>query len=192
MVESGGSLLPLLTNELHVWMNQSSRPRPTEVSSLLKAMGHSVIRSPPTFLDAAASQLELIEFHSMKSPTNLRPRPGAQVPDEPASAQAMYDAVVHMLMNDLVSVREGTTNAPEADADSLISVSDARDTYVFALLQCLVELLSSYMGCKQSFLQYRVHGTTPVLAYFMNELVPIGFLAQYEAEELRKLSLIHI
>lgn len=186
MVESGGSLLPLLTNELHVWMNQSSRPRPTEVSSLLKAMGHSVIRSPPTFLDAAASQLELIEFHSMKSPTNLRPRQGAQVPDEPASAQAMYDAVVHMLMNDLVSVREGTTNAPEADADSLISVSDARDTYVFALLQCLVELLSSYMGCKQSFLQYRVHGTTPVLAYFMNELVPIGFLAQYEAEELRK------
>lgn len=183
MVESGGALFAMLANELSVWLQLGTRPRPTEVSVMLKALGPSVVRAPATFLDAAASQLDLLDFQSMQSPTHLRPRAGAKLPVEPATAQPVRDAVIHMLLDELVATREGGVQ-PMDQGD--VSFEDARDAYVFTLLQSLVELLSSYMGCKFSFLQYRVQGSTPVLAYFLDHLVPSGFLAQYEQDELRK------
>ena len=183
MVESGGALLSLFTQEVHIWFKQGTRPRPTEVNAMIKKFGLSLLRAPSTFIEAAGTQVDLLDFHSIQSPTHLRTKPGACLADEPAEAHVVRDVVIHMLLDELIAARQEHIS-PTDEGD--VSVADARDSYILVLLQCLTELLSSYMGCKQSFLEYRVNGSESILTYFMNELVPSGFLAQYEPDELRK------
>ena len=150
---------------------------------MIKKFGLSLLRAPSTFIEAAGRQVDLLDFHSIQSPTHLRTKPGACLVDEPAEAHVVRDVVIHMLLDELIAARQEHIS-PTDEGD--VSVADARDSYILVLLQCLTELLSSYMGCKQSFLEYRVNGSESILTYFMNELVPSGFLAQYEPDELRK------
>lgn len=183
MIESGGALLSMFSKEVHVWFRQGTRPRPTEVNTMIKTFGMSFLRAPSTFIEAAGMQVDLLDFYSIQSPTHLRAKPDARLEDEPAEAQVVRDVVIHMLLDELIAVRQDHI-LPTDEGD--VSVADARDSYILVLLQCITELLSSYMGCKQSFLEYRVNGSESILTYFMNELVPSGFMAQYEPDELRK------
>lgn len=136
-------------------------------------------------------------------------------------ASEQSDLIVHFLLNELWERTSGRAQAAEpatdgtstpqrsvpgeqqahdarraepehtASGEQAVSQEDAESFYVFFLMQCLTELLSSYTACKQSFVHFRGKPTegkhrTSMLTYFVNELVPAGFLRNYENQELRQ------
>jgi len=186
VVEAGGSLAPLFAHEMQAWFAHVSRMRHVEITHLLKAMSYAVLRDPVTYMHAASTQLELVDGPGGRTLSHVRLQPGAEVPALPGVAQPLCDAVMDALLAQSLQVLQGELGPlPGESTPDALSEPDARDAYAFFLLQAMVELTSSYMGCKHSFLQHHV-GAEPMLAHMLAAWVPRGFLHNYEPDELRK------
>ncbi|KAK0555366.1 E3 ubiquitin-protein ligase tom1 [Tilletia horrida] len=98
---------------------------------------------------------------------------------------------------------EAKSSSPDGAESEEVSPEkkDQDAAYVFAcfLMQTLMELLSSYMSCKLAFVNLCkrrsatiMEGTSQprlkisMLQYFLNELIPSGYIHSKEHEELRK------
>ncbi|WFD20690.1 HECT-type E3 ubiquitin transferase [Malassezia caprae] len=186
VVETGETLVSLFAHEIHAWFAHTSRTRHMEITHLLKAMSYAVLRDPVTYMRAASTQLELVDGPGGRTLSHVRLQPNAKVPAPPDVAQSLCDAVMDALLVQVLQVLQGELGPLPGEATpGALSEADARDAYAFFLLQAMVELTSSYMGCKHSFRQYRV-GSEPLLAHMLTTWVPSGFLHNYEPEELRK------
>ncbi|WFD28324.1 HECT-type E3 ubiquitin transferase [Malassezia nana] len=192
VIEASGTLLSFLAYDIQLWLAQSARTRSVDILQLLKGMSYAVLRDPVTYMRAAATQLELVDGPSGRAPTHVRAQPHAQVPPLPDVAQSLCDVVMDTLLDQAQGALQGSFRPLEeesasesATTESALSEADARDAYVFFLLQAMVELLSSYMGCKHSFVRHQKGGES-MLTYMLSYWVPSGFLHNYEPEELRK------
>lgn len=161
-VLEGTALAAHMAGEVRAWYGPNPVPRIADVSTLVKSVGHAALRDPDVFVDAAATQVELAEVHGKQAYVCLREDAPPAADDAGAAAAG---AVVAAVLAELA----GEHPAP----------------YIFFLLQALCELLSSYNTAKDAFLQQHVRGT-PALAYFLTELVPAGFLADYVGDALRE------
>ncbi|CAD6899036.1 unnamed protein product [Tilletia controversa] len=94
---------------------------------------------------------------------------------------------------------EGSTVEGDAPASPEKAQQDASYLFSCFLMQTLMELLSSYTSCKLAFTNLCRRRSTPgvegsgqprlkvsMLQYFLNELIPAGFVPTTEHEELRK------
>lgn len=186
VVEAGGTLLSLVAHDIQAWFAHMSRTRHMEITHLLKAMSYAVLRDPVTYMRAASTQLELVDG-SGSPMSHVRLQAGAKVPALPDVAQSLCDGVMDTLLGQALHVLRGELGPlpGEAASPDALSEADARDAYAFFLLQAMVEMTSSYMGCKHSFLRHHV-GKEPMLAHMLSTWVPSGFLHNYEPDELRK------
>ncbi|KOS13421.1 e3 ubiquitin-protein ligase huwe1 [Malassezia pachydermatis] len=188
--EAGGALLPAMAKRVHAWMQPSSgRTRSADVANLLKSLSYTVLRQPTVFIEAASCQLELVEYDKERTQVPVRLLQNATLPTEPQEAERMRVDVIQALWHELYGALSGEaqpSEAPSGTNDVVMSEADARDAYAYFLLQCSMELVSSYMGSKVGLLQCTLPTGVPVLTYLLQEIVPVGFLQAYDAEELRK------
>ncbi|WFD24365.1 HECT-type E3 ubiquitin transferase [Malassezia equina] len=187
VVEAGGALLSLLAHEIQMWFAHTTRSRHMDITHLLKAMSYAVLRDPITYMRAASTQLELVDGPGTRTPSQVRLQSDAKIPALPAMCQSLCDQVIDTLLTEIEQVWQGVLRPLPSDTETpgALNEADMRDAYAFFLLQAMVELTSSYMGCKQSFLQHRV-GSETMLAHMLTAWVPNGFLHNYEPDELRK------
>lgn len=212
-VAEAGAHENVMTTELYTWLQLHWRPRHSDSLGFSHDTAFAALRDPVTYFDSVQKVASVKEAHVPYHHVYLTytSEPPAQQPS--ASNDAAVRVLLDELFDAASCLPEDNSpeeSAPEqtnengdkepgpADGQSeqqdaakkqderksLASPSDAGKGYMIFLMQCLTELLSSYLSCKQHFLDY-TRDKKSALAFFFSDLVPAGFVHGRSKEGLR-------
>ena len=211
-VAEAGAHANVMTTELYTWLLLHWRPRHSDSMGFSHDTAFAALRDPVTYLDSVQKVASVKDAHLPYHHVYLTytSEPPAQQPS--ATCDAAVRVLLDELFDTASCLPEDSPpdeSAPEQaneneekepepannqteqqDAPkkqdehrSLASPSDASKGYMIFLMQCLTELLSSYLSCKQNFLDYTRDKSA--LAFFFSDLVPAGFVHGRSKEGLR-------
>ena len=197
VAEMGDMLSTAMMTEVRTWVEEKLRVRPSDGTSFSSGMAYAVLRDPSKFLGSAEKTVEVSDLPRPDNPfLSLR----QEMP--PLESGSGNDLAVRILLDELFETAahlpeenpepenpdngepKNTAESTPETKNTMATTADARKGYTIFLMQCLSELLSSYVSCKQTFLGYTRNGES-ALALFFNELVPAGFVHGRSKEGLR-------
>ncbi|WFD35241.1 HECT-type E3 ubiquitin transferase [Malassezia cuniculi] len=201
IAEVGSTLSATMRTEVSCWVHQKLHPRSSDGGSFSRGMAFASLRDPEAFLESA---MKIVKVNEMR--TGGESFLALQDEQPPLEAEPGYDAAVHVLLDELYEVAQQlpeeapasanedaeskmqTDDADDASEDkkksALVAAEDARKGYAIFIMQCLTELLQSYIPSKHSFLVYSRDGKS-ALSLFLTDLVPAGFVHGRSKEGLR-------
>ncbi|ORE21321.1 hypothetical protein BCV71DRAFT_241689 [Rhizopus microsporus] len=175
------------------------RPRNMDVSSFVRTNAHVVLRDPSTFVEVTTDTCRMTRYdeYDIDRTIKLKKREEGVKPDISEEEKKSSETVIYYLLTEIMTTRaEAIVNskkdrtAEEKDKEDSISF-----VYIGFLLQCLVELISSYTSCKHDVLNFckkqNGHPRTPgvkhrsFVSMLINDLLPYNHINPY-AEESRK------
>ncbi|KAI8145482.1 hypothetical protein BJV82DRAFT_39092 [Fennellomyces sp. T-0311] len=191
------------------------RPRNVEINAFIRNNAHIALREPSSFLEVTSKICRLVRYdpyalnYQVKLLNKDDPKKDEQTEE---SGEASNDVtmssqperhsassssvVVNHLLQELVQIRSEEANAPEKKTtDAEKTAENVRYAYTGFILQCLVELVSSYKSCKYDIHAFgrrrsskdgnMVRPRHPVLHMLINDLLPYNAINP-TAENSRK------
>lgn len=202
IVESKTVLENTMKDIITNWFT-NPRPRNMDISSFVRSNAHVALRDPASFVNVTTDICRLARYdeYEINRQIKLKKQDDEKSEQEPVLTKqpSSSQAVVYFLLNEIMTIRTEVT-ALAAKKDSLTDEEKKEENIKFVytgfLLQCLVELISSYPSCKYDIFNFckRQNGqrTTTLdgkhrsfVSMLINDLLPYNH-TNPSSEETRK------
>ncbi|RCI05196.1 hypothetical protein CU098_002474, partial [Rhizopus stolonifer] len=202
IVESMTVLKSTMKDIINNWFI-NPRPRNTDISAFVRSNAHVALRHPDAFVQVATDVCRLARFDEFEinRQIKLKKQEGEKPSEEepPVKQSSSSETVVYYLLNEIMTARTEVT-ALAAKKEPLTEEEKKQENIKFVytgfLLQCLVELISSYPSCKYDIFNFckKQNGqrTTTLdgkhrsfVSMLINDLLPYNHLNP-TSEESRK------
>ncbi|KAI8978993.1 hypothetical protein BDB01DRAFT_852215 [Pilobolus umbonatus] len=149
-----GTMEDIITN----WFT-NPRPRNMDINSFIRHNAQVALRSPATFIDVAVDVCRIVQVDDYRANPHIKLRKlddGADLKKntEEKSQTSSSELVVHYLLDEIMAVRASAVKKEGELSESAKKEENLKFVYTGFLLQCLVELISSYASCKYDIYNY--------------------------------------
>lgn len=206
IVESNAVLKSTMKDIITTWFT-NPRPRNMDISSFVRSNAHVALREPDVFVEVTTDICRLARYDEYEVNRQIKLKKQDEheekkAEDEQSQAKqtSSSEVIVYYLLNEIMTVRSEVT-AAAADKKDNPSEDEKKNenikfVYTGFLLQCLVELISSYPSCKYDIFNFckkqNGHRTTTLdgkhrsfVSMLINDLLPYNHINP-SAEESRK------
>jgi E3 ubiquitin-protein ligase HUWE1 len=215
IVESNAVLKSTMKDIITNWFT-NPRPRNMDISSFVRSNAHVALREPAIFVEVTTDICRLARYDEFEINRQIKLKKQDEseenkTDDEPIQVKqsSSSEVVVYYLLNEIMTVRSEVTAAAAAAAAATATATkkdeineeekkqeNIKFVYTGFLLQCLVELISSYPSCKYDIFNFckKQNGqrTTTLdgkhrsfVSMLINDLLPYNHINP-SAEETRK------
>ncbi|CAO3635514.1 unnamed protein product [Mucor hiemalis] len=202
IVESKAILQSTMKDIITNWFT-NPRPRNMDISSFVRSNAHVALREPAVFVEVTTDICRLARYDEFEINRQIKLRKNEDEKKEDdlslPKQNSSSEVVVFYLLNEIMTVRsEATAIALKKDklTDEQKKEENTKFVYTGFLLQCLVELISSYASCKYDVLNFckkeNGHRTTTAdgkhrsfVSMLINDLLPYNHMNP-SSEESRK------
>lgn len=202
IVESKAILQSTMKDIITNWFT-NPRPRNMDISSFVRSNAHVALREPAVFVEVTTDICRLARYDEFEINRQIKLKKSNDDKKEddvsPPKQTSSSELVVFYLLNEIMTVRsEVTALALKKDklTDEQKKDENIKFVYTGFLLQCLVELISSYPSCKYDVLNFckkeNGHRTTTAdgkhrsfVSMLINDLLPYNNISP-SSEESRK------
>lgn len=160
IVESKAVLQSTMKDIIANWFT-NPRPRNMDISSFVRSNAHVALREPDVFVQVTTDMCRLARYDEFEINHQIKLKKqedNAQDADSNAAKQASSsEVVVYYLLNEIMTVRTEATavaSRKESLTDEQKKEENIKFVYTGFLLQCLVELISSYPSCKYDIFNF--------------------------------------
>ncbi|KAI8364986.1 hypothetical protein EDC96DRAFT_443776, partial [Choanephora cucurbitarum] len=204
IVESMAVLKSTMKDVITNWFT-NPRPRNMDISAFVRSNAHVALRDPSAFVDVTTDICRLARYDEFEINRHIKLRKQEDEKktaeeEQPVTKQtSSSETVVYYLLNEIMTIRTEVT-ALAAKKEPLTDEEKKQENIKFVytgfLLQCLVELISSYPSCKYDIFNFckKQNGqrTTTLdgkhrsfVSMLINDLLPYNHLNP-SSEESRK------
>lgn len=205
IVESNAVLKNTMKDIITNWFT-NPRPRNMDISSFVRSNAPVALREPAVFVEVTTDICRLARYDEFEINRQIKLKKQDEDEekkgeDEQAQVKqsSSSEVVVYYLLNEIMTVRSEITAAAKKDVpteDDEKKEENIKFAYTGFLLQCLVELISSYPSCKYDIFNFckkqNGHRTTTLdgkhrsfVSMLINDLLPYNHINP-SAEESRK------
>ncbi|KAK4518814.1 ribosomal RNA biogenesis protein rrp5 [Mucor velutinosus] len=163
IVESKAVLQSTMKDIITNWFT-NPRPRNMDISSFVRSNAHVALREPEVFVQVTTDICRLARYdefeinHQIKLKKQEDDKQDADSGTTAITKQASSsEVVVYYLLNEIMTVRTEATavaSRKEPLTDEQKKEENIKFVYTGFLLQCLVELISSYPSCKYDIFNF--------------------------------------
>lgn len=161
IVESKDVLQSTMKDIITNWFT-NPRPRNMDISSFVRSNAHVALREPEVFVQVTTDICRLARYDEFEINHQIKLKKQDDENKETDSVPAVKQAsssevVVYYLLNEIMTVRTEATavaSRKEPLTDEQKKEENVKFVYTGFLLQCLVELISSYPSCKYDIFNF--------------------------------------
>ncbi|KAI8637213.1 hypothetical protein BD408DRAFT_447787 [Parasitella parasitica] len=155
IVESKAVLQSTMKDVITNWFT-NPRPRNMDISSFVRSNAHVALREPQVFVQVTTDICRLARYDEFEinHQIKLKKQEDQKTPTDNAPSS---EVVVYYLLNEIMTVRtEAVAVASRKDPLNEEQKKEENIKFVYTgfLLQCLVELISSYPSCKYDIFNF--------------------------------------
>lgn len=201
IVESKAILQSTMKDIITNWFT-NPRPRNMDISSFVRSNAHVALREPAVFVEVTTDICRLARYDEFEINRQVKLRKQEEetkTEEETVKQTSSSEVVVYYLLNEIMTVRSETiANAVKKTEFTEEQKKEENIKFVYTgfLLQCLVELISSYASCKYDIFNFckkeNGHRTTTAdgkhrsfVSMLINDLLPYNHINP-SSEESRK------
>ena len=201
IVESHAVLTSTMKDIITNWFT-NPRPRNTDMNAYVRGNAHVALREPKVFVQVTTDICRLTRYDEFEinRQIKLKKTDEEEKEEEPSKQPSSSEFVIHYLLNEIMTVRSQVTAAAleksETPTEEQKKEENIKFVYTGFLLQCLVELISSYASCKYDIFKFckkeNGHRTTTAdgkhrsfVSMLINDLLPCNHI-QPSSEEAKK------
>jgi E3 ubiquitin-protein ligase HUWE1 len=161
IVESKAVLQSTMKDIITNWFT-NPRPRNMDISSFVRSNAHVALREPDIFVEVTTDICRLARYDEFEINHQIKLKKQDDEKTEPdnslsAKQASSSEVVVYYLLNEIMTIRtEATATASRKEplTEEQKEEENIKFVYTGFLLQCLVELISSYPSCKYDIFNF--------------------------------------
>ncbi|GAA5813130.1 hypothetical protein MFLAVUS_006599 [Mucor flavus] len=163
IVESKAILQSTMKDIITNWFT-NPRPRNTDISSFVRSNAHVALREPAVFVEVTTDICRLARYDEFEINRQIKLKKQTEeikseeeLTTTTTKQHSSSEVVVYYLLNEIMTVRSQTTvmaTRKEELNEEQKKEENIKFVYTGFLLQCLVELISSYSSCKYDIFNF--------------------------------------